>query len=38
MERNIERERYYEETDYKTKTNKHGFAWQDNVQYNHVHE
>lgn len=36
MERNIEREKYYEETNYATKVNEHGFAGQDNVLYNHA--
>lgn len=36
MQRHIEREKYYEEIDFKTEVNEHGFAGQENVTYNHA--
>ena len=36
MERNLERELYYEKENIRTKVNEHGFAGQDNLLYNHA--
>lgn len=36
MERNLEREKYYLDTNYTTKVNEHWFAGQENVLYNHA--